>query len=130
VTNQSVVGRGLVDEEGLEAIHERMRGLFAEHGQHLEAIYHCPHLPEDGCTCRKPGTLLVERAAHDLDFDPRESIVVGDHAGDMELGRRVGATTIFVLTGHGPEERQRAAPFTDHVADDLAGAAAIIRTLL
>jgi D-glycero-D-manno-heptose 1,7-bisphosphate phosphatase len=129
-TNQSVVGRGLVDEAGLEEIHDRVRSLLEEQGTGVDAIYHCPHLPDDGCDCRKPLPGLVERAAGDLGFDPAESFLVGDHAGDMELGRAVGATTIFVLTGHGEEERDRAEPLADHVAPDLAGAAAIIRGVL
>lgn len=123
VTNQSVIGRGMLDEAGLEAVHSRMGSLLAEEGAHVDAIYHCPHLPEDGCACRKPRTELVERAARDLGFDPAGSFLVGDHASDMELGRRVGATTILVLTGHGASERERASALADHVVDDLAAAA-------
>jgi D-glycero-D-manno-heptose 1,7-bisphosphate phosphatase len=126
-TNQSVVGRGMVDEAGLEAIHARMRALLDAEGAHLDGIYHCPHLPGDGCACRKPGVELVERAAAELGFDPARSFVVGDHASDVELGHRMGATTILVLTGHGRTEGGHDA---DHVAEDLAGAAAIIRSVL
>ena len=130
VTNQSVVGRGMVDEVGLARIHDRMRALLAERGGEIDAIYHCPHLPDAGCGCRKPEPGLVDRAARDLGFDPGEAFVIGDHAGDMEMGRRVGATTVFVLTGHGREELERVSGDADHVADDLAGAAAIIRDIL
>jgi D-glycero-D-manno-heptose 1,7-bisphosphate phosphatase len=128
VTNQSVIGRGMLDESGLEAIHERMRELLAAEGGRVDAIYHCPHLPGEGCTCRKPATGLVERAAAEHGFDPGETFLVGDHASDVELGRRIGATTIHVLTGHGAEERDRATP--DRVAADLSEAAAIIRGIL
>ena len=124
VTNQSVVGRGMVDEAGLERIHDRMRELLSEHGVGVDAVYHCPHLPEDGCGCRKPETGLVVRASADLEFDPARAFVVGDHASDIELGRRIGATTILVLTGHGREE---GGDHAHHVAPDLQGAAAIIR---
>ena len=130
VTNQSVVGRGMVDEEGLEAIHDRMRALLAQQDEGVDAVYHCPHLPEDGCDCRKPRAGLVDRAARDLGFDPSQSFVVGDHAGDMELGRRIGAVTIFVLTGHGRAELDRAGGDADQVAEDLPAAAAIIRDVL
>jgi len=130
VTNQSVVGRGLVDEVGLGAIHDRMHALLAEEGEHVDAVYHCPHLPDDGCDCRKPKPGLVERAARDLRFDPRASFVIGDHVGDMALGRRIGATTILVLTGHGRDEVDRAKGDADFVAADLLGAAAIIRDVL
>ncbi|MFN2543299.1 MAG: D-glycero-alpha-D-manno-heptose-1,7-bisphosphate 7-phosphatase [Actinomycetota bacterium] len=123
VTNQSVVGRGMVDQAGLEAIHERMRSLLEAEGASVDGVYHCPHLPEAGCACRKPSPELVERAARDLDFDPGASFVVGDHASDVEMGRRVGATTLLVLTGHGASEGGGGA---DHVTADLAAAARVI----
>jgi D-glycero-D-manno-heptose 1,7-bisphosphate phosphatase len=127
VTNQSPIGRGMLDGEGLEAIHERLRELLAEHGVTLDRIEHCPHRPDEGCRCRKPGTLMVERAAAALGFDPAESWIVGDHAADMRLGRAVGARTILVRTGHGEEElASGAGAFADHVVDDLPAAVARI----
>jgi D-glycero-D-manno-heptose 1,7-bisphosphate phosphatase len=130
VTNQSPVGRGLLTEQRLGDIHDRLRDLLADEGASVDAIEFCPHSPEDGCACRKPGTELVERAAGRLEFDPARAFVVGDHEGDMRLGRALGATTILVLTGHGAEECAGAAPFADHVADDLLGATAVIESLL
>jgi D-glycero-D-manno-heptose 1,7-bisphosphate phosphatase len=129
-TNQSPVGRGLLTEQRLGDIHDRLRDLLADEGASVDAIEFCPHTPEEGCACRKPGTELVERAARRLEFDPSRAFVVGDHEGDMRLGRALGATTILVLTGHGAEECAGAAPFADHVADDLLGAAAVIESLL
>jgi D-glycero-D-manno-heptose 1,7-bisphosphate phosphatase len=130
VTNQSPIGRGLLTEQRLADIHDRLRDLLADEDATLDGIEFCPHTPEEGCACRKPGTAMVERAARSLDFDPADAFVVGDHAGDVRLGRAVGATTILVLTGHGTEECADATPFTDHVADDLLGAERIIRSLL
>lgn len=127
VTNQSPIGRGTLTPEGLEAIHDRLRELLAKGGVELEAIEHCPHLPEAGCDCRKPRTAMVDRASRALGFDPAETWVVGDHAGDVQLGRAVGARTILVLSGHGDEERTSAEPFADHVVADLLEAAAVIR---
>ena len=127
VTNQSPIGRGMMTAADLDAIHERLRELLAQGGVALDRIEVCPHRPDDGCACRKPGTLMVERAAEALGFDPREGWVVGDHAGDMGLGRAVGARTILLRTGHGREELEKAGPDADEVADDLAAAAALIR---
>ena len=70
------------------------------------------------------------QAADRFGFDPATSVVIGDHAGDVGLGRAVGATTFLVLTGHGPEERASAEPLADHVVPDLAAAVDIIATLL
>jgi D-glycero-D-manno-heptose 1,7-bisphosphate phosphatase len=127
VTNQSPIGRGTLTSAGLDAIHGRLRALLAEGGAALDAIEHCPHLPEEGCACRKPGTAMVERASLDLGFDPTQAWMVGDHTGDMRLGRAVGARTILVLSGHGAQERTQAEPFADHVVADLLEAAAVIR---
>jgi D-glycero-D-manno-heptose 1,7-bisphosphate phosphatase len=85
-------------------------------------------LPNEGCACRKPGTLMVERAALALGFDPAAAWLVGDHGSDLRLGRAVGARTILVRTGHGEEELGRGAgEDADHVVADLREAAAVIR---
>lgn len=127
VTNQSPIGRGWLTPEELDAIHEHLSALLAADGASVDGYYACPHAPDDGCDCRKPATGLALRAAAEHGFDLAEAFVVGDHAGDVEMGQRIGARTILVRTGHGPEELAKAAPFADHVADDLAAAVAIIR---
>ena len=127
VTNQSPVGRGIISAEELDAIHDRLRELLAGGGVTLDGIEVCPHRPDEGCACRKPGTLMVERAVERLGFDPAEGWIVGDHAFDMALGRAVGAKTILLRTGHGREELEEAWADADEVVDDLAAAAAMIR---
>jgi D-glycero-D-manno-heptose 1,7-bisphosphate phosphatase len=126
VTNQSPIGRGWITEEELGQVHDRLRELLRVEGADVDAIEHCPHAPEHGCRCRKPATGMIERAAFAFGFDPTESFVVGDHAGDMAMGRAVGARTVFVMTGHGDEELRAAEPFADHVVPDLLAAAAVI----
>ena len=127
VTNQSPIGRGMLTPAELDVIHDRLRQLLGERGVTLDVIEVCPHRPDEGCACRKPGTLMVERAAAALGFDPAKSWIVGDHAGDMRLGRAVGARTYLVLTGHGAKEIEDAGGDADHIVDDLAEAAALIR---
>jgi len=63
-------------------------------------------------------------------FDPAEAFVVGDHAGDVGMGRSIGATTFLVMTGHGPAEVERAREDADHVVPDLAAAVDIIALLV
>ena len=128
LTNQSPIGRGMLTVAELEEIHARLGELLAALGVRLDAIEFCPHLPDEGCSCRKPGTLMVERAAAALGFDPGDAWLVGDHGSDLRLGRAVGARTILVRTGHGEEELERGAgEDADHVVADLREAAAIIR---
>lgn len=130
VTNQAHVGRGLLAPETLELIHARLRDMLAAEGADVDAILHCPHAPEDDCGCRKPRPGMALEAAARFGFDPDEAFVVGDHAGDMGMGRAIGATTLLVLMGHGPEEAERAAGLADHVVADLAAATAIIAGLV
>jgi D-glycero-D-manno-heptose 1,7-bisphosphate phosphatase len=127
VTNQSSVGRGWITEADLAAIHDHLRELLRASGTDVDAIEHCPHRPEEDCSCRKPQTGMVDRAVADLGFDPSEAFVVGDHAGDMALGRAIGARTILVRTGHGEEELEVARDLADRVVADLPAAAAVIR---
>jgi histidinol-phosphate phosphatase family protein len=125
VSNQSGITRGFFDEQQLGRIHERLRALLGDADVALDAIYYCPHLPEQGCNCRKPQPGMIERAAHDLGFDPRDAFVIGDKACDVELGTRVGATTLLVRTGYG-QETSSAGVKAAYTVEDLAEAAAVI----
>jgi D-sedoheptulose 7-phosphate isomerase len=126
VTNQSAIGRGFFDEARLDEIHRRLRELLAEEGVVLDGIYHCPHVPDDGCRCRKPGIELLERAAAEHGFDPSRSFVVGDKPCDIELGRAVGARTLLVRTGYGTGHEAAGDACADFVVDDVSAAADII----
>lgn len=130
ITNQSPIGRRLFNEECLELIHHRLLELLEAEGVHLDGIYYCPHLPEENCRCRKPQPGLVELAAEELDFDPQASFMIGDKACDIELGRRVGATTLLVRTGYGAQAVAEAVVTADYVVDDLSDATQVIQNLL
>ncbi len=126
LSNQSGLARGLITREQLDAIHLRLRELLAAEGARLDGIYICPHHPEDDCVCRKPAPGLVLRAQQELGLAPNHAIVIGDKASDVGLARNIGATAVFVASGHHPEEEQARmaerglAP--DFEARDLAGA--------
>jgi heptosyltransferase II len=96
VTNQSGVGRGIVTLKDLESIHARLQGLLEQENAALDAIYFCPHHPNDGCRCRKPNIGMVERAVSELQLDLRRAYLIGDHARDMQLANRVGAKAILL----------------------------------
>lgn len=126
ITNQSAVGRGYFDQDELAAIHRRLCALLKEGGVELDGIYYCPHGPDENCSCRKPEPGLVYKAGANLGFDPRQAFVVGDKICDIDLGRRVGATTILVKTGYGAEAASRSDIRADHIVADLKEAAARI----
>ncbi len=127
VTNQSGIGRGLISLADLEEIHTRMGEAVRRHGGRLRDVLFCPHLPQEGCCCRKPHPGLIEAACRRHGLDPAAAVMVGDSARDILCGRNAGCrATVLVRTGRwGPAlaelQRQDAAP--DAVCDDLAAAA-------
>ncbi|HUK02444.1 MAG TPA: HAD family hydrolase [Steroidobacteraceae bacterium] len=123
ITNQSGVGRGRFSLERLEEIHRELRRMVQQAGAQIEGIYFCPHSPEEGCACRKPNTQLVIQAAAALGFDPASSVVIGDKASDIELGRRIGAVTMLISADAQPPS-ESARP--DYIVRDLLEAAQLI----
>lgn len=130
ITNQSAIGRGYFGFDRLHLIHQRLREMLADRGASLDAIYVCPHRPEEGCACRKPAPGLAWKAADDFGAELSESFVVGDNACDIELGKCIGATTILVRTGYGAEVSTQASIDPDYVVADLLGAARVIHSLV
>lgn len=96
VTNQSGIARGLLTRADVDATNDALMRMLAGEGARIEQAYVCPHHPGEGCACRKPGTALAEKAAAELGFDAGAAYVIGDRDSDLEMGRRLGATTIRV----------------------------------
>ena len=123
ISNQSGIGRGYFTEKNLEKVHRKLQDKLAEEGAFVDAIYYCPHRPDEACDCRKPQPGLIMRAAGAFKLDLRSSYTVGDKLSDIEMGRRAGCRTILVLTGYGKETRQRLKSVKpDFVASDLFSA--------
>jgi D-glycero-D-manno-heptose 1,7-bisphosphate phosphatase len=120
ITNQSGVARGLIEEAVVHAIHDRIQDCL-ENG--IDAFYFCPHLPNAGCRCRKPGLALVEAASQALQIDAAASWFIGDKLIDVETGKNAGMRSAMVRTGYGKLEEAAAAGIADVVADDLLAAA-------
>ena len=114
VTNQSAIGRGDLTEAVLGEIHAKMRRELAQAGARIDAIYHCPHLPEAGCACRKPAGALFHRAATELGISLPDSYMVGDKAIYILSGRAVGSRTVLVRSDQSPASTDTLAP--DHEA--------------
>ncbi len=101
ITNQSGVARGLFDTVTLEKIHAKMRRMTEEKGGKIDAIYFCPHGPDDDCNCRKPRPGLLETFANDNNVDLNGIVVIGDSLRDLQSAQAVGASPILVKTGKG-----------------------------
>jgi len=121
ITNQSALGRGYLSKARLNEVHRELAQQLAHYDAHLDAIYYCPHRPDQGCACRKPEPGLLERAAEEHHLDLGRCYLVGDKASDLEAGRRAGCRTVLVLTGYGAEQRAdiEASTPPDYVAGDL-----------
>ena len=130
VTNQSAIARRYFGLDTLGRIHKRLRELLANYEASLDAIYVCPHRPDERCDCRKPAPGLAWEAANEFQADLSRSFVVGDKVCDIELGKRVGATTILVRTGYGASVAVEGATQADYVVDDLLDAAHVIQRLV
>ncbi len=132
VTNQSVIGRGMLGVPGLQRVHEVMNARLAERGARLDAIYFCPDAPtQDDRTRvespdRKPGPGMLLRAARDHSIDLSASWMIGDSVGDVLAGRNAGCrASILVRSGYGTRYADRRETY-DHLTDDLRSAARLI----
>lgn len=110
VTNQSGVARGYFDERAVHEINAELSEQLETAGAALDAFYFCPHY-NAGCDCRKPEPGMIHRAAQEHAIDITRSAVVGDRAGDVELGQRLGIPGVLVpgpIPYSGPEPDFRA----------------------
>jgi D-glycero-D-manno-heptose 1,7-bisphosphate phosphatase len=119
VTNQSVVGRGIISHAQLDDIHRRMLEAVGAEGGRIDGIYVCPHAPWEDCSCRKPKPGLLLQAARELAVDLSRSFMIGDRAADIETGRAVGACTVLIDRAGIPTPEGLE---PDHIATSLLGA--------
>jgi D-glycero-D-manno-heptose 1,7-bisphosphate phosphatase len=124
VTNQSGIARGLITAEEYSAVERRISERFAEEGARIDATYHCPHYPGVGgpCECRKPGTLLYNRAAEEWQLHLASSWGVGDRVTDLEPVSAVGGQALLVRTGAGRKHESAALAAGFPVVPDLSAA--------
>jgi D-glycero-D-manno-heptose 1,7-bisphosphate phosphatase len=132
VTNQSVVGRGLLSEAGLARVHAEMCRQLATFGVELDGYYYCAAVPTDPDPLksnhpdRKPQPGMLFRAERELGLDLPESWMIGDTLSDALAGRNGGCkATIVVRSGHRDVEPDGHSAI-DHVVDDLAAAVDLI----
>ena len=124
-TNQSGIGRKLLDRPTLDAIHDRLRDGVRDAGGDLGRIAYCPHLPDAGCECRKPAPGLLRDLARQYGVSLSGVPVIGDSLRDLEAAEAVGGRPILVLTGNGESTRREldTAGKEVEVFPDLAAAA-------
>ncbi len=123
-SNQSGLGRGLFDVASLNAMHAKMYKMLAAVGGRIDAVFYCPHTPDDKCHCRKPEPGLFEQIGERYGIDLKGVAVVGDALRDVVAGASAGCEPHLVLTGSGAAYRGRdlpeAFPPNTHVHEDLS----------
>ncbi len=122
-SNQSGVGRGLLDMATLNAINDKMMELVFRQGGRIDAVFFCPHTAAEECNCRKPRTGMLEEIAARFHVDLKGQPSIGDSLKDLQAAEAVGAQPILVLTGKGEKTRQAGGlPKKTLVFQDLAEA--------
>jgi D-glycero-D-manno-heptose 1,7-bisphosphate phosphatase len=124
VSNQSAIGRGLVSWQVVREINARIRRNVELSGGMIDAIMVCPHRPDVGCACRKPGIGLLLEATRWLGLDLSRAYMIGDQLADVEAGRRAGCRPILLRSSFA-NQRDADAAGVPYCAD-LAAATELI----
>lgn len=106
-TNQSGLGRGYFSLDDLEQIHSRLCQLVEQQGGNIAGIFYCPHLPDEGCHCRKPATGLLQAIETELGERVKGCWFVGDSLKDLQAARAMDCKPALVLSGKGEQTRNQ-----------------------
>jgi histidinol-phosphate phosphatase family protein len=121
ITNQQGVGKGLMSHDDLEAIHSHMQNQLKVKGGHIDRFYYCSMLATDKFNCRKPNPAMGAWAQKDFpDISFEKSIMVGDSISDMQFGKNLGMTTVYI------SEEKKDNNFTDYYTTTLAQFASLV----
>jgi len=96
ITNQSAINRGLTTHENIIMIHDQIQEILKPFQTKIDAFYYCPHMPKEYCSCRKPKTGLILKAAATWEINLESSWVFGDSDSDVIAGKSVGCKTIKI----------------------------------
>jgi len=130
-SNQSGLARGYFDIETLSTMHKKMDAMLAKVGGRIDAVFYCPHGPDDACDCRKPKPGMLLEIGQRFNVPLKEVIFIGDSVSDLKAASNAHAKAILVRTGKGVKaEKILAAECKQKdlvpVYDDLAAAVTAI----
>lgn len=140
VSNEGGLGRGVYEMAKVNDLQARMYKMLAAVGARVDAMFFCPHAPDEGCHCRKPGSGLFEQIRERFGVDLKGTPAVGDSLDDAIAAAAAGCAPHLVLTGDGTQYRGCSLPasfppgvvvhedlaaFAQHLGarDDIVGAA-------
>lgn len=124
ITNQSGISRGYFNLETLNKMHNKLINLVRQNGAEIEAIFFCPHAPDQNCICRKPKPGLFLELSKRMSVDLTNIPAIGDSLRDLQAAKAVGAKPILVKTGKGKRTIKKSEEFLNHenieIYEDLA----------
>lgn len=122
ISNQSLIGRGIVSRATVDGINQTLAERLGSHGAKIEEFFICPHSPDEGCACRKPKPGLIYAARDKLQFEPSETWMIGDDLRDLQAAQAAGCRSALVLTGKGMAKLAQARDVPKFVdLDDFVG---------
>lgn len=119
--NLPAVGKGVLTLEELHAIHDKMHQTVAAGGGQIDAVFFCPHKPDDDCNCRKPRTGMLDSIMERLHMELAGVPMVGDSLRDLQAAMVVGAIPVLLRSGQGANTLEQNRHLENiAVFDDLA----------
>ena len=119
ITNQAAFAKGDLSKKVFQTITEKMCSELQKSAAHIDGQYYCPHHPDwdkgqlrtasKACTCRKPGTMLLEQASAEHGFSVEETVLIGDSTSDFAAATKWGTSSIGVRTGHAGQDGKSSA---------------------
>jgi len=123
ITNQAWIGKNVFSKEEYLQFSEYFEAVLRDNGITIKHIYYCPHTKEENCICRKPNSYFMKEAEREYNIDLKDSFIIGDHQSDIEMGRELGVSSVYVLTGHGKEGVEGLSVEPDFIAHSIYEAA-------
>ena len=127
ITNQSGIGRGIIQLENLHAIHQKIQSLLTPFQVTLQDFFFCPHHPHKAhgeylkdCHCRKPKPGMIFDACTQYQLNPKQCFYIGDRLSDMQASAAAGCKSFWVQTGLAKESSLIDMPPGTHVLENMA----------
>lgn len=97
ITNQGGIAKGLYSHERLDEMHQNLLSKLNDHDVLITDIYYCPHHPDSGkCLCRKPGSLMIQKALAKYHIDANKSFMIGDRQRDIDAAIAAGVKPFLI----------------------------------
>lgn len=123
ISNQSALARKMISPEKIDAIHEVMKNAISSEDGKITDIFFCPHMPDEGCACRKPEPGLIFQAQRKYDIELARTVMVGDSPKDIQCARNAGCGLAVLVKSGKDRDVEKVLKtkqiFADHVAENL-----------